>query len=328
MINRRNMVIALGVGALAPLVSFAQPGRVWRVGFLVQRHLDFVASDFIYGPFTQGMSELGYVTGKNLLIEWRSAEGKAERLPELAAELVRLKVDVLTTSGTVSARAAQKATLAIPIVMANLGDPVGTGLVKTLARPGGNSTALSNMNNELGPKLLELLLSTAPKAGRVAVLVNPSNASSTALLKTIQTAAAPRGVRILSLEASTPAEIAGAFAALTRQNAGALIVLREAFFSQQKTQIVELATKHRLPSIGGYREYVEAGGLMSYGNDIRDSFRRAATYVDKILKGAKPGDLPVEQPTKFELFVNLKTARALGVKIPPSILIRADKVIE
>ncbi len=322
------MVIALAMGALVPLKSFAQPGKVWRIGFLVQRHLDFAASDFIYGPFTQGMSELGYVTGNNLLIEWRSAEGNAERLPQLAEELVRLKVDVLTTSGTAAARAAQKATQAIPIVMTNLGDPVGTGLVKTLARPGGNSTALSNMNNELGPKLLEMVLSTAPKAGRVAVLVNPSSAASAASLKTIQAAATSRGVKILSLEASTPAEIASAFVAMARQNAGALIVWRGSFFSQQKTQIVELAMKHRLPSIGGYREYAEAGGLMSYGNDLRESFRRAATYVDKILKGANPGDLPVEQPTKFELFVNSKTAKALGVRIPQSILIRADKVIE
>ncbi len=329
MITRRRIVLAFGATALSPKMSFAQPqGKVWRVGFLAQRHLDFVDADYSYGPFTQGLRELGYVVGKNLVIEWRSAERKSERLPELAAELVRLKLDVLVTSGTPASLAAQKATTTIPIVMAGVGDPVGSGLVKSLARPGGNSTGLANMTAELGPKLLEMLRGMAPKVIRVAVLVHPANVSTTALLKNVQAAALKVGVKIQPVEASTPQEIDNGFAAMARQNAGALIVPREQLFSQQRSQILELTAKQRLPSIGSFSDYVEAGGLMSYGNNIRESYRRAATYVDKIFKGANPGDIPVEQPTHFELFVNMKTAKALGVKVPQSILVQATKVIE
>ena len=304
------------------------PNKVWRVGFLSPRHLDFVDADSIYGPFTQGMRELGYIVGKNLLIEWRSSEGKAERLPQLAAELVRLKPDALATEGTPAALAARKATTTIPIVMINVGDPVGSGLVKSLARPGGNITGLSSISADLGPKLLELLRDMAPKVTRVAVLVNPANASSTMLLKNVQVAAQKLGVNIQIVEAGTPQEIANGFAAMVRQNAGALIVSRESLFVQQKSQIVDLAAKHRLPSIGGYGEYVEAGGLMCYGQNNRENYKRAAIYVDKIFKGAKPGDLPVEQPTLFELFINLKTAKALGLIVPQSILLQATKIIE
>ena len=329
MISRRSVVFALGGSALAaPLASFAQQLKVWRVGFLAQGHVDFVESDYMYGPFTRGMRELGYVVGRNLVIEWRSAEGKAERLPELAAELVRLKLDVLATPGTPATLAAQKASTTIPIVMIGVGDPVGDGLVKSLARPGGNTTGLANMAADLGPKLLEVLRGMAPKATRVAILVNPSNASHASLLKSLQAAAQRVGVKIQPVEASTPAEVASAFSAMARQNAGALVVLREQLFQQQKNQIVELAAKQRLPSIGTYGEYVEAGGLMSYGQNIRENYRRAATYVDKIFKGANPGYLPVEQPTTFELFINRKTAKALGITIPQSLLQRADKVIE
>ena len=330
MVTRRRVVIVLGASALAaPFAPFAQQqGKVWRVGFLAYRHVDFVDADYYYGPFTRGLRELGYVVGKNLVIEWRSAEGKSERLPELAAELVRLKVDVLATGGTPATQAAQKATTAIPIVMISVGDPVGSGLVKSLARPGGNSTGLSNISAELGPKQLEMLLGMVPTIGRVAVLVNPSNATTTLGLKNVQAVAQRVGVKIQPVEASTPGEIANAFVAMARQNAGALIVLREAFFQQQKNQIVELAAKQRLPSIGGYSEYVEAGGLMSYGQNLRENYKRAATYVDKIFKGANPGDLPVEQPTQFELFINRKTANALGLKIPNSMLVQATKVIE
>ena len=256
MITRRKIVIALGSGALvSPLSSFAQPStKVWRVGFLAQRHLDFVDADVNYGPFMQGMRELGYVEGKNLVIEWRSAEGKIERLPELAAELARLKLDVLATAATPAAQAAQKATTAIPIVMIAVGDPVGTGLVKSLARPGGNSTALSLMTVELVPKRLEMLRAMAPKVTRVAVLVNPVNTANTMGLKNVQAAAKKHGVTILPVEASTPQEIANGFAVMARQNAGALIVPLEPLFTQQKNQIVEFAAKQRLPSIGGYGE--------------------------------------------------------------------------
>ena len=329
MITRRKIVIALGAGALAPFASLAQQqGKVWRVGFLAQSHVDFVDANFIYGPFTQGMRELGYVVGKNLVIEWRSAGGKIERLPELAAELVRLKVDVLATSGTPASQAVQKATTSIPVVMISVADPVGDGLVKNLARPGGNSTGLSIMTADLSPKLLEMLRGMLPKVTRVAVLVNPSNVTNTSGLKNIQAAAQKLGVKIQPVAAGTPQEIANGFEMMASQKVGALIVLREALFQQQKTQIVELAAKQRLPSIGQYSEYVEAGGLMSYGQNIRENYRRAATYVDKIFKGANPGDLPVEQPTTFELFINRKTANALGLKIPNSMLAQATKIIE
>ena len=329
MVTRRRVVLALGAGVLAPLTAFAQPAaKVWRVGFLSQRHVDFVDADNYYGPFTQGMRELGYVEGKNLAIEWRSAEGKSERLPELAAELVRLKVDVLVTSATPASLAAQKATTTIPIVMYNVGDPVGSGLVKSLARPGGNSTGLSNITAELYPKRLEMLRGMVPKLTRVTVLVNPTNVSTTLGLKNVQAAGQRVGVKIQPVEASTPQEIVSAFSMMARQNARALIVSADSFFVGQKNQIAELATKQRLPSIGEYGEYVEAGGLLSYGQNLRENSRRAATYVDKIFKGANPGDIPVEQPTRFELFINRKTAKALGLTIPQSLLISATKIIE
>ena len=325
--KRRRLLVSLAAGAIAPLASLAQaPGKVWRVGFLSVRHLDFVDSDSYYGPFTQGMRELGYVVGKNLVIEWRSAEGDASRLPELATELVRLKLDILVTAGTPASLAAQKATTTIPIVMISVADPVGSNLIKSFARPGGNSTGLSNMGFELGPKQLEMLLEMVPKNSRVASFTNPANAVS--VIKNTQVAAQKLGVKLQTVEASTPQEIATGFTEMVRQNVKALIVPSEALFLQQKIQIVELATKHRLASIAGYADYVEAGGLMSYGQNLGENFKRAAIFVDKIFKGAKPGELPVEQPTTFELFVNLKTAKALGIKVPQSILIQAAKVIE
>lgn len=329
--RRRGLLVA---GAAMPALAWVgiaraqQPGKVWRVGFLAYRHVDFVDADYVYGPFTQGMRELGYVVGKNLVIEWRSAEGRTERLPELAAELVRLKVDVLATQGTPPALAAQKATTAIPIVMISVGDPVGNGLVKSLARPGGNSTGLSIMSAELGPKLLQMLREMVPKVTRVAVLVNPANTANIVLLKNVEAAALTLSVKLLPVAATTAQEITNGFAAMVRMNTGALIVQVDGLFQQQKNQIVGLAAKQRLPSIGGYSEYVEAGGLMSYGQNLREIYRRAATYVDKIVKGSKPSDLPVEQPTKFDMAVNLKTAKALGLTVPPVIMVQATKVIE
>ena len=229
--------------------------------------------------------------------------------------------------GRSATSAAQKATTNIPIVMGTIGDPVGAGFVKSLARPGGNITGLTNISGDISAKHLEMLLSMVPKLSRVVVLVNPENPSNTMALRNVQAAARRTGVTILSFEARTPQEIENAFSQMPRQKAGALIVAREAFFNQQVRQIAELAAKNRLPTICGIREYVEAGGLMSYGQDQADSNRRAATYVDKIFKGAKPSDLPVEPPTKFELFINRKTAKALGLTIPQSLLISADKVI-
>ena len=327
--TRRKLVIAVGANAFAPLTLFAQvPGKVWRIGFLVPRHVDFVDSDYIHGPFLQGMRELGYLQGKNLLIEWRSSEGDANRLPELAVELVRLKVDLIATAGTQAAFAAQRATNTIPIVMISIGDPVGSGLVKSMARPGGNSTGLSNMIADLSAKLLEKIHEMLPKVSSIGVLVTPANPTIAGLLKAVESAAPHFGIKIHALEASTPQEITNGFAAMVRQKTGALIVPQDPFLVQQKNQILELAAKQKLPTIAGYREFVEAGGLISYGQNAGENFRRAATYVDKIFKGAKAGELPVEQPTAFELIVNMKTAKTLGIKVPQTILIQATKVIE
>jgi len=328
--KRRKLIVAIGAGALtAPLFSFAQQqNKVWRVGFLAARHMDFIDSDDYYGPFRQGMRELGYVEGKNLVIEWRSAEGKYERLPGLATELVNLKMDVIVTAGTPAISAAQKATITIPIVMGGGGDPVGSGFVKSLARPDGNITGLSIMAGDFRLKQLEMLLAIVPNLSRVVVLVNPSNTASIKNLEIVQAAAHKRGVKTFRADAGTPDEIDNAFSWMRRQNAGALIVVLDQFLLQQKSQIAALTTKYRLPCATSDRAYSEAGVLMSYGINLGDQYRRAATYVDKILKGAKPADLPVEQPTKFELVINAKTAKALGLTIPRALQTSADKVIE
>jgi len=329
MSNRRKLMIALGASALAGPVAFAQQqGKVWRVGFLASRHVDFLDSDYYYGPFRQGMRELGYVEGKNVIIDWRSAEGKFERLPGLATELVNLKVDVIVTAGTPATSAAQKTTTTIPIVFGSVADPVGNGFIKSLARPAGNTTGLSYMAGDVSPKQLEMLLNMVPKLARVALLVNPSNPANIKSVEIVQAAGQKLGIKILRADARTPQEIDNAFSWMREQNAGALMMWTEPFFLQQKTQIAELAAKHRLPAIGGDRIYSEAGVLMSYGPNIADQYRRAATYVDKIFKGAKPADLPVEQPTKFELVINRKTVTALGLTIPQRLLLSADKVIE
>ena len=328
--NRRKLVVALGASVIAaPFSSFAQQqGKIWRVGFLAQRHVNFIDSDNYYGPFRQGMHDLGYVEGKTLIIEWRSAEGKNERLPSLAAELVNFKVDVIVTVGAPAISAAQKATATIPIVMGGTSDPVGFGFVSSLARPAGNITGLSNMAADVRLKQLEMLLAIVPKVSRVAVLVNPSNTASIKNLEKVQAAAEKRGVKILRADAGTPQEIENAFTWMREQNAAALIVVLDQFLLQQKSQIAELTAKYRLPAVTSDRAYSESGVLMSYGTNLADQYRRAATYVDKIFKGAKPGDLPVEQPTKFELVINSKTAKSLGLTIPQSLLISADKVIE
>ncbi len=327
--KRRKLLLALGATALgSPLTLHAQPAtKVWRVGFLGYRSRPDSLDSSFYGAFPRGMRELGYIEGKNLTIEWRFADGKADRLPALAAELVQIKVDLIVATGPVVTSAAQKVTTTMPIVMVNAGDPVGQGFVKSLAQPGGNITGLSNMVGELPPKHLEMLRSMVPKLSRVAFLVNP-NVTVGGALQRLQPAAQKTGITILPFEARTPQEIDRAFSGMYKKNAGAVIVLQDAVFIQQNRQIAELATKHRLPSISGNREFVEAGGLMGYGSNLADGYHRAATYVDKILKGAKPADIPVEQPTIFELFINGKTAKTLGLKIPQSLLISANKVIE
>jgi putative ABC transport system substrate-binding protein len=330
MISRRQLLITLGAGSLATaFASLAQPqGKVWRVGYLATRARPISLDTDYAGVFLRGMRELGYIEGKNLIVEWRFAEGRTELLPVLAAELVRLQVDVIVTSGAAAAIAAQKATATIPIVFPNTGDPVGAGFVKSLARPGGNMTGLSNISGDIVAKHLEMLHSMVPKLSRVAVLWNPSNKFNISNLERVQSAAQRTSVKILPVEARTEPEIDKAFSAMAQDKAGAVIVINDTFFIQQQRQIAELAAKHRLPSIAAIREYAEAGGLMSYGSNRADNIRRVATYVDKIFKGAKPADLPVEQPTKFELVINGKTAKALGLKIPQSLLTSADKVIE
>ena len=328
--NRRKLVIALGAGALVtPFGSFAQPQpKVWRVGFLMARSRPVsLESDFL-GAFSMGMRDLGYVEGKNLVIEWRFAAGHYERLPDLAAELVRLKVDVIVALGPPSIIAVQKATSTIPIVILTGLDPVDAGYVKTLARPGGNITGISNLSGEASPKHLELLLTMSPKLSRVAVMVNPANRAHATMSKRVQVASQKVNVKVLPMEARTPQEIETAFSVMTKQNAGALIVGLDPVFIDQRRQIAGLAAKNQLLSIATFREYVEDGGLMSYGQNLAEQYRLLAIFVDKILKGAKPADLPVEQPTKFELDINIKTANALGIKIPNSMLVQATKVIE
>src|SRR5271170_1998289 len=327
--DRRKFIGSVAGGLIAvPLGAFAQQqGKVWRVGFLLARRRALGETDY-YRAFPRGMRELGYVEGQNLVIEWRSAEGKFERLPDLAAELVQLKLDVIVTGGTAATSAAQKATTTVPIVMVSSNDPLVSGFVKSLARPGGNITGISDLAVDLTAKDLEILHSVVHELSRLAVLVNPGNSSHATIVKNVQKAALKTDMKILPLEARTPQEIENAFSTMTQQNAGAVFVANDALLNQQGEQIADLATKYRLPSVFGIRESVDVGGLMSYGPSLSDCYRRAATYVDKILKGAKPADLPVEQPTKLELVINMKTAKALGLTIPQSVLLRADEMIQ
>ncbi|HEV2056810.1 MAG TPA: ABC transporter substrate-binding protein [Methylomirabilota bacterium] len=280
--------------------------------------------------FRQGLRELGWVEGQNIVIDYRYAEGRFDRLPDLAAELVRLKVDIIVAQPLPAAAAAKNATETIPIVMISGGaDPVGLGLIATLARPGGNVTGSSySAGQEIGGKQLELLKKTVPKVRRVAILSNPANPGHPPMVGELNVAARSLGVQLQLLEVRGPNEFDGAFAAMATERAGALLVLSDGMFNLHRTRLADLAARSRLPAAYGVREFVDAGGLMSYGPSLRDLYRRSAAYVDKILKGAKPADLPVEQPTKFELVINLKTAKALGLTIPPSLLQRADELIQ
>jgi putative ABC transport system substrate-binding protein len=299
-----------------------QPTKVPRIGFLAA--ISPAAISARIEAFRQGLNELGYIEGKNIVIEWRSAE--ADRVPGLAAELVRLKVDVIVTAGPLSTRPAEGATKTIPIVMAQDDDPVGNGFVASLARPGGNITGLASLSPELSGKQLELLKEIVPKLSRMAVLgssTRPGNAQS---LRETELAAGAFGVKLQYLDVLGPKDIDTAFREAGIARADAVLMLVATGVPQRK-QVVELAVKSRLPVISGRPELVEAGGLMTYGASLNDLYRRAATYVDKILKGAKPADLPIEQPTKFELVINLKTAKHIGLTIPPNVLARADRVI-
>jgi putative ABC transport system substrate-binding protein len=322
--------MAMMAGGLlaAPLAAEAQQaGRVYRIGLL-----DYSAPDPArqawWIVFRQRMRELGYVEGQNVTFEPRWAQGEDDRLPKLAAELVGLKVDLIVTGGSNAAIAVKRATSTIPIVMASGSDPVAVGLVASLQQPGGNVTGMTSINSELAAKRLELLRIVTPRASGIAILWDERNPASRLAVHETEAAAKTAGLTIHSVPARSPAGLEAAFATVVRDRAGALITVASPLLFSHRKRLAELAVKHRLPTLGGSREYVEAGGLASYGTDYPDLFRRAATFVDKILKGAKPGDLPVEQPTKFELVINLKTAKALGLTIPQSLLGRADEVIQ
>jgi putative ABC transport system substrate-binding protein len=328
MIARRRALIALCLaGAAMPGAAFAQQAKVWRVGFLVPRARPASPDSGVSGAFLRGMRELDYVEGRNVRFELRFTEGKTERLAESAAELVRLKVDVIVAGGTPPTRAAQKATDVIPIVMVFTGDPVGSGFVASLARPGGNITGITNINVDMNAKRVELLVSTFPKLSRIAALLNPANPTYAANLAALHVGAQKAGVALLPVTARTADEITAAFSTIRQQNAGALIVHTDSLFATQARQIAELALGLRLPTLGP-REVVDAGALMSYAPSLAWAYHRAAFYVDRIFKGARPADLPVEQPTKLELAINLKTARALGITIPSEVMLLADEVIQ
>jgi putative ABC transport system substrate-binding protein len=326
--DRRIFIHALAAGLLAApsIVSAQQTARVWRIGFLAAASRETLASR--YDAFLMGMRDLGYVEGKNLLVEARFADGQYDRLPGFAAELVQLKPDVIVAVPSPAIRAAQEATTTIPIVFPSTGDPVGSGFVASLARPGGNLTGLSNSNLDVAAKTLDLLKTMLPNMSGIAILANPGSSTEAAMLKNISAMAQKMGVRVLAVEASTPEQIEAGFVTMDRNRADAVIVGADALMGMQQRQIAQLAMKHRLPSISQGGGYGRAGGLMGYGLNNNESYRRAAVYVDKILKGAKPGQLPVEQPTKLELVINLRTAKALGLTIPQSLLLRADEVIQ
>jgi len=328
-VHRRDFLIAAGALLAAPLAAEAQQAaKVARIGYLSTNP---TVTPHLREAFRQGLRDLGYVEGRNVVIEYRFAEGKVEQLPALAAELAALKVDVIVASGTLAALAAKQATSTLPIVFSPAGDPVGSGLVTSLARPGGNVTGLSAFAPELVGKRLELLKQAVPGVSRVAVLWQPGAFGERAemdTLKRAEVAARDLGVPLQFVEARGPADFDRAFSDMTRARAGALTVLASNMFNSERRRLVDLAAKNRLPALYSARELVDAGGLMSYGANLADLNRRAATYVDKILKGTKPADLPVEQPTKFELVINLKTAKALGLTIPQSVLARADEVIQ
>ncbi len=325
--KRRELIFLLGGAAAAwPRAGRAQQKTMPVIGFLGSGSLDPYAA--YLAAFHQGLSETGYVVGQNLAIEYRWAEGSYDRLPALAADLVGRKVDLIATSGTAAPLAVKSATSTIPIVFVGAGDPVGAGLVPSLSRPGGNLTGVSFMSTELMPKRLQLLSELVPQARVIALLVNPNNPNTERIMREVQEAAGAKGVTLSILKAGTESEIDIAFVTLVQRQAGALVVGADAFFTGRREQLVALAARHAVPAIYDTREFAASGGLISYGASRSAVYRQAGIYAGKILKGAKPADLPVERPAIFELVINLNTAKALGLTVPQSILARADEVIE
>jgi ABC-type uncharacterized transport system substrate-binding protein len=328
--TQKSQIVSLAIVLFVMLLPWSylaeaqQPPKLPQLGILT---FDVPRSEPFLEVFFQELRRLGYVEGQNIAFEFRSAEGRVDRLPDLAAELVRLNVNVILASATGAALAAKNATSKIPIVFTAVSYPVGSGLVASLARPGGNITGLTNLTTDLSAKRLELLKEAFPNVSPVAVLSNPKDPISGPILQEVETAARALAVKLQLFEVGDPKEFDSALSGMTRARAGTLLVLTSQMFLRQRARIVDIAAKHRLPTMFWAMEFVAAGGLMSYGTNVPDLYRRAATYVDKILKGTKPADLPVEQPTKFEFVVNLKTAKQIGVTIPPNVLVRADKVI-
>jgi putative tryptophan/tyrosine transport system substrate-binding protein len=327
-LHRRRFLALLGGAALAwPLPLRAQQaGKIPRIGFLGNSTEALEAN--LVGPFREGLREHGYQEGRNIVVEYRWADGNYERFPALIAELLAAKVDLIVTAGTPASLAVKKATTTLPLVMVAVGDPVGTGLVPSLARPGGNLTGLSSIAPDLEGKRLELLREVVPGLAHVGVFFNPANLFHTVSMPLARKAAEALKIKLQPLSVSTSQDLDGAFAAILKEKPDALLVLADRVYLHERKRMMDFALQHRLPNANAHKEMVGAGGLMSYGPSYEDMHRRAADYVDKILKGAKPGDLPIEQPTKFDLMINLKTAKALGLVLPPSIQLRADEVVE
>jgi putative ABC transport system substrate-binding protein len=325
--NRRELLLVLGGAMTAAPALRAQQKAMPVIGVLNTGPPGPSPAPFM-AAFRQGLSEAGYVEGQNLAIEYRWAEGHYDRLPALAADLVGRKVDLIMANSPPSALAAKSATSTIPIVFRSGADPVGDGLVASLARPGGNVTGVSGLADELTAKRLELLSELVPRAGVIALLMNPNNATAERVIRDVQEAARTKGLQLHVLKASSESEIDTAFASLVQLHAGALVVGADPFLTGRREQLVALASRHAVPSSYAWREFAASGGLISYGSSLTSAFRLVGTYAGKILKGAKPADLPVQQPTTFELVINLKTAAALGLTVPPSLLARADEVIE
>jgi len=319
---------------LGPTLLFAvlttaeaqQPGKLYRVGFLGNSTAALEAH--LVGPFREGLGDVGYVEGQNLLVEYRWAEGKYERFPALISELIAQKVEVIVTAGTPATLAVKKATTSVPLVIVAVGDPVGTGIVRSLSQPGGNITGVTSISTEMDGKRLELLREVVPTVSHIAVLWNAASPVQLLAEQQVQAAAQVLRMKVLSLGVRTEKEIEDAFGVMVRERPDALLVLTDRLLLHHRARIMEFAAQHRLPGVHGYREMVEVGGLISFGPSYADMHRRAAYFVDRILKGAKPADLPVERPAKFDLVINLKTAKALGLTIPPSVLLRATEVIQ